>query len=54
MKSVLFTLVIFLTIAQKCRNEADGKIPACIQQKIEIIKQEPKWRPAAEVYEYNY
>ena len=55
MKSVLFTIVIFLTIAaQKCRKEIEDPIPACIQEKIDQIKREPKWNPPAEVYEYRY
>ena len=29
-------------------------IPACIQQKIDSIKQLPVWNPPAEVYEYSY
>lgn len=55
MKSILFTLTIFLTIAaEKCKKEKEGKIPACIQQKIDQIKKEPKWNPPAEVHEYIY
>jgi hypothetical protein len=53
MKSFLFTLVIFLTIAaEKCKQEI--MLPSCIQQKIDQIKKEPKWNPPAEVYEYSY
>lgn len=55
MKSMLFTLVIFLTIAaQKCTKQQKSLIPSCIQQKNDQIKQQPKWNPSAEVYEYNY
>lgn len=55
MKSLLFTLVIFLTIAaKKCKRENGNLIPVCIQQKIEQIKKEPKWNPPAEVHEYQY
>lgn len=55
MKSVLFTLTIFLTIAaEKCRKDREQAIPACILQKIEAIKKEPKWNPPAEVREYDY
>ena len=55
MKSALFTLVIFLTIAaEKCKKDSEQKIPPCIQQKIDAIKKEPKWNPPAEVYEYRY
>lgn len=55
MKSILFTLVIFLTIAaEKCKKEQEEKVPACIQQKIDEIRKQPKWNPSAQVYEYNY
>lgn len=54
MKSLLFTLVIFLTaITHKCRKNP-VELPHCIQKKIDQIKKEPKWNPAAEVYEYEY
>jgi hypothetical protein len=55
MKSILFTLITFLTIAaQKCQKQKKSAIPACIQQKIDQIKKEPKWNPPAEVHEYIY
>lgn len=55
MKSILFTLTIFLAIAaKKCRREKTDSIPSCIQQKIDQIKKEPKWNPPAEVCEYSY
>ena len=54
MKSFLFTLVIFLTIAAKKCGRQNESIPACIQQKIDQIKKEPKWNPPAEVHEYIY
>jgi len=54
MKSLLFTLVIFLTaITHKCRKNP-AELPGCIQKKIDQIKNEPKWNPPAEVYEYEY
>ena len=55
MKSILFTLTIFLAIAaQKCKKDNLSSIPGCIQQKIDQIKKEPKWNPPAEVREYEY
>jgi len=55
MKSYLFTLVVFLTIAaEKWKREKEEMPPACIQQKINQIKKEPKWNPPAEVHEYSY
>lgn len=54
MKSALFTLTVFLNMAaQKC-HKSNTKLPACIQQKIEQIKKEPKWNPPAEVREYEF
>lgn len=38
---------------EKCANKKDT-VPACIQQKIEQIKKEPKWNPPAQVNEYTY
>ena len=55
MKSVLFTLTVFIVIAaRKCNEPHQEKIPACIQQRIEEIKKETVWNPPAEVYEYEY
>jgi hypothetical protein len=55
MKSVLFTLTIFLAIAvKKCNEPKPDKLPSCIQQRIDEIKKEPTWNPPAEVYEYSY
>lgn len=55
MKSILFTLVIFLAIAaKKCDKDKFEGVPACILQKIDKIRKEPKWNPPAEVYEYSY
>ena len=55
MKSILFTLVVFVTIfANKCKKNHAEDIPSCIQRKIDQIKQEPKYNPPAEVHEYSY
>ena len=55
MRSVLFTLTIFLAIAiKKCTEPKQDKIPACIQKRIDEIKKEARWNPPAEVYEYSY
>ncbi|HEU0110437.1 MAG TPA: hypothetical protein VFQ73_06145 [Flavisolibacter sp.] len=54
MKSYLFTVVIFLSVAfQKQKLDRD-KLPACVVQKIQEIKQQPRWNPPAEVHEYFY
>ena len=52
MKFILLLLALPL-VNEKCGNKADT-IPACIQQKIDLIKKEPKWNPPAEVNEYTY
>ncbi len=54
MKSVLFTLTIFLAIAAKKCNKSKENLPACVQERIEEIKKQPPWNPRAEVYEYEY
>ena len=38
----------------KKKNGNAVAIPACIQLKIDSIKNEPKWNPPAEVNEYTY
>ncbi|HEX2608706.1 MAG TPA: hypothetical protein VHK91_15065 [Flavisolibacter sp.] len=55
MKSYIFTAAVLLLIAaQKCKRESKAAIPACIQQRIDAIKKEPKWNPAAQVDLYRY
>ncbi len=55
MKSILFTITIFLVIAaNKCRKENLPRLPGCIQSKIDAIKSEPAYNPPAVVKEYNY
>jgi hypothetical protein len=48
-------MAILLIVATSAnRQEEKQQIPVCIQQKIEEIKQQPKWNPPAEVHEYVY
>ena len=55
MKFYLFIAVILSTVAiQKCHKLPSSSVPACIQEKIEAIKKEPRWNPPAEVNEYSY
>ena len=55
MKFFILATASFLSIAQqKCGQQAAPAIPACIQAKIDTIKQQPKWNPAATVTEYLY
>ena len=48
----------FLACHRKMSTEADvavvNDVPACIQQKIDSIKQLPVWNPPAEINEYDY
>lgn len=49
--------IALIACQRKMSTEANSPasgIPACIQQKIDSIKQQPVWNPPAEVYEYNY
>jgi hypothetical protein len=54
MKSYIFTIAVLLLVAAQTHKKEDNKIPLCIQQKIEEIKQQPRWTPPAEVHEYTY
>jgi hypothetical protein len=55
MKSLLFSLVIIANVTvQTCSKKKETGIPACIQQKIDQIKSQPKWNPPAQVNEYFY
>jgi hypothetical protein len=54
MRAICFSILILaIASVQKCNDKARG-IPDCIQHKIDGIKKEPGWNPAAEVYEYEY
>lgn len=53
MKYILLLLAIPLLSESNCSKKKD-LIPACIQQKIDQIKAEPRWNPPAEVNEYLY
>jgi len=55
MKSLLVTVAFLsLVAAQKCRTARVPAVPACITQRIEAIKAQPRWNPPAEVHEYSY
>jgi hypothetical protein len=40
--------------SQTCNKEGNIKIPSCISEKIEAIKQQPKYNPPATVSRYSY
>lgn len=54
MKSILLLLVSSYSLLINQCNKNRNEIPSCIAQKIEFIKAQPKWNPAAEVNEYLY
>ena len=55
MKSILFSLVIILTVAaRKCNHDHQKDIPPCIQEKIDLLSKAPVRNPPAEVRAYNY
>jgi hypothetical protein len=53
MKYLLCLLVVPFLTGSTC-NKLNQSTPACILDKIELIKAQPKWNPPAEVNEYLY
>lgn len=66
MKYLLLLLLTPALMSETCKKKAvedketlpdvqnSAIIPACIQNRIDSIKKEPKWNPPAEVNEYLY
>ena len=55
MKVLLLLISLLMITAKECSKiKPSASLPACIQQKIDAIKKEPKWNPPAEVHEYSY
>jgi hypothetical protein len=55
MKLYWLAAFIILTVTQQqCTKNTTANIPACIQERINKIKAQPKWNPPAEVNEYEY
>lgn len=55
MKSIFILLLAFPVSTSNFQCTKNQKVvPACVLYKIEEIKSQPKWNPAAEVNEYNY
>ncbi len=50
----LITLMVVSGTNKNCSKPGTEKLPVCIQQKIDVIKAQPKWNPTAEVNEYRY
>ena len=54
MKTLLIAYT-FLTILSSCeKNKSTGSIPACIEDKINELKNKPKYNPPATVIQYEY
>jgi hypothetical protein len=47
-------MLFILLQSQSCKKEATIRVPSCVQEKIEAIRQQPKYNPAATVYRYLY
>lgn len=55
MKVLLLAFSILTLTTQQCAKKMHSTtLPACIQQKIDSIKAQPRWNPPAEVWEYTY
>ena len=53
MKFVILLLALPL-LNEKCNSKNKSKIPTCIQNRIEEIKNEGKWNPPGEINEYQF
>ena len=48
-------VILFVMLrSETCNKEGNVKIPPCISEKIEAIKQLPRYNPPATVYRYSY
>ncbi len=54
MKKILLLFVILNCMFFSCEKNQVNVTPACILQRIEQIKKQPLWNPAAEINEYTY
>ena len=54
MKWSAILLLLFALQSQTCMKQTGSKIPACVQDKIEAIQQQPKFNPPATVYRYLF
>lgn len=55
MKVLLIAASLLVVTAKECtKTKKTIALPACVQQKIDAIKKEPRWNPPAEVHEYTY
>lgn len=55
MNKLIAILILGTCCYTTCHKDAlPANIPACIRQKIDSIKAQPKWNPPAQVEEYLY
>src|SRR6188474_1147564 len=54
MKSLLVAILLMNFVYLSCNKNSLPGCPTCINQRIEEIKKQPKWNPAAEIHEYLY
>ncbi len=54
MKKILPVFVIMNCMFFSCEKDQVNVTPACVLQRIEAIKMQPLWNPAAEVNQYTY
>jgi hypothetical protein len=54
MKDILLLFLAGLTVIFVGCDKAENSLPPCVLQRIEQIKNQPKWNPPAEIHEYTY
>jgi hypothetical protein len=54
MKKFLLVFVAVNCMFFSCNKNKVSTVPACILQRIEQIRKQPVWNPAAEVNQYTY
>jgi len=54
MKILILLAALTSLASPQCSKTTVKVLPACVQQKINAIKQQPKWNPPAQVNEYVY
>jgi hypothetical protein len=61
MNKIILVIVLISTILGSCKSTIDSpenlqplNIPACVQEKIDLIKNASVWNPPASVYSYVY
>ena len=54
MKWTLTLVMVFMLKAESCHRQLQLRIPACVQDKIDAITQQPGFNPPATVHRYLY